>query len=186
MIKVVDTKINKKGEPLYYLFMDKEKYSLGVDEGITTENLTLFIINNFKKEDVLKVYKNKDLKSKDILYFPSPNTYGVSQKFKDIFENKLKAEFFKTTIDNYYLMVVNNVVDCVNKEKSKITYIFPDRRCAYERPAIMAFNENMVENELLFSIPEQPLKTFCSERFIKLCEEYEITNIVFEDLTPYS
>lgn len=186
MLYQLRTKNTGHGSPLYYFYMNENEYPDIVGNKISNENITLFLKGFFKNKNAINIIKNKDFKRADLVYFPKPNMYGVSQKFKDVFENRIKAEFFKTTIDGYYLMVVNNVVDCIDKEKTKITYIFPNRRCAYERPAIIAFDENMVENQLLFSIPEQPLKTFCSERFIKLCEEYEITNIVFEDLTPYS
>ena len=180
MIKVLDTKINKKGEPLNYFYMERFSYPSAVKAGVSAECETSFIMEFFKKQGKIEIFQKKKTKV-DLVYFPRSNSYGVSQKFKDIFENKLKAEFFKTTIDGYYLMVVNNVVDCVDKEKTQIIYIFPDRRCAYKRPAIIIFDENMVENELLFSIPEQPLKTFCTEKFMKMCEEYNITNVIFRD-----
>jgi len=181
MIKLIDTKINKKGEPCNYFYMNIDDYPSAVDNKIKAEDETSFIIDSYKKGKILVLMKNKKFKDCDVVYFPQTNTYGVSEKFKDIFENRIKAEFFKTTIDGYYLMVVNNVVDCVDKENTQITYIYPNRRCAYKRPAIIAFDEDIVENELLFSIPEEPLKTFCTEKFMKMCEEYNITNVIFRD-----
>ena len=176
-----DTQINKKGETLYYLFMDKQKYSLGVEEKIPTEEITSFIINNFSSEGSVNVYKNKNLKDNDVVYFPYPNTYGVNKRFKDIFENLIKGVFFETNISNYFLLVVNNTIDCIDREKSDIKYKIPGRFCTYKRPAKFIVDEKKLTGELLFSIPEEPLKTFCTEEFIRLCEENNIKNVLFEE-----
>lgn len=180
------TKNTGHGSPLYYFYMNEDEYPDIVGNKISNENITLFLKGFFKNKNAINIIKNKDFKRADLVYFPKPNMYGVSQKFKNSFEDKLKAEFFKTNLDGYFLMIIDNVIDCVDKEKSQITYIYPDRRCAYERPAKIVLNEKIVENELLFSIPEEPLKTFCTEKFMKMCEEYNMTNMVFEDLNPYS
>lgn len=43
-------------------------------------------------------------------------------------------------------MVVNNVVDCIDKKNTQITYIYPESRCVYEHPAIIVFNEIQAAN----------------------------------------
>jgi len=180
MIKLLNTKINKKGEPLNYFYMKRFSYPSAVKAGISAEDETSFIVNFFKNQDKIEIFQKKKIKV-DLVYFPRSNTYGVSEKFKELFKDKLKAEFFPTSIDGYYLMVVDNVVDCVDKEKTKITYTYSDRRCAYKSPAKIILNEKIVENELLFSIPEEPLNTFCTKKFMKMCEDYKITNVHFEE-----
>lgn len=184
MIKILNTKINKKGEPLNYFYMERSSYPSAVKAGISVEDETSFIVSFFKQYPKIEIFQKKKIKV-DLVYFPRSNTYGVSERFKKLFKDKLKAEFFPTSIDGYYLMVVDNIVDCVDKHKSKITYFYSERRCTYEKPTTIILNEDLVENELLFSIPEEPLITFCSEKFIKLCQEYNITNVIFDDLASY-
>ena len=181
MLYQLRTKNTGHGSPLYYFYMNENEYPDIVGNKISTENITLFLKEFFNKKKIINLIKNKDFKRADLVYFPKPNMYGVSFKFRKYFERKIKAEFFQTTIDGYYLMIVNNIVDCIDKNKSKIAYVYPDRRCTYKRPGEFIIDEKKVEDELLFSLPEEPLKTFCNEEFIKLCEEYKIKNVHFED-----
>lgn len=79
-------------------------------------------------------------------------------------------------------MIVNNVIDNVNKEMSIIEYYDKERRATYNRSiSKIILDENIVKDELLFSIPEEPFKTLCTEKFIKMCEHYKIKNVVFDD-----
>ena len=80
-------------------------------------------------------------------------------------------------------MIVDNIVDCVDFEKSHIIYYDNNRRCTYKRSEskIILNNTLVPKNELLFSIPEEPLVTLCSDKFVDMCEQYKIKNVVFKD-----
>lgn len=181
-MKRLYTKTSKKGSPLNYFYMNDNDYPFKYFSDITVEEETKNNIEFMSLRQPLFLHKNRNFKNKDIIYFPQPNTYGVSQRFKSIFEKKLKAVFIQTIFPEYYLMIVNNVIDNVNKEMSIIEYYDKERRATYNRLiSKIILDENIVKDELLFSIPEEPLKTLCTEKFIKMCEHYKIKNVVFDD-----
>lgn len=67
-------------------------------------------------------------------------------------------------------------------DKSKIIYQINDRKYTYiKSESIIILNENILNDQLLFSIPEEPLKTLCTESFIDLCKGHNINNIAFKD-----
>lgn len=160
-MKRLYTKTSKKGSPLNYFYMNDNDYPFKYFSDITVEEDTKNNIEFMSLRQPLFLHKNRNFKNKDIIYFLQPNTYGVSQRFKSIFEKKLKAVFIQTIFPEYY-----------DKE----------RRVTYNRSiSKIILDENIVKDELLFNIPEEPLKTLCTEEFIKICEQYKIKNIVFED-----
>lgn len=170
MIKILNTKINKKGIPLNYFYFEMvEDYPsyMALDENIPTEY----------------VIKNRDFKTIDVVYFGQWNTFGVNKKFKDIFESKLdKAYFFKTNHENYWIMVVDNVLDCIDYNASNLIYDNNDLRpYTYQRCSTIVIDEKQVKGQLIFSTLQDPQITFCTEEFIKMCEQYKIKNVVFED-----
>jgi len=186
MIKIFNTKDNKKGIPLNYFYfemVDDYPSSMALDEHIPTEHVIKYAINEFKKRKTINVIKNRDFKTIDVVYFGQWNTFGVNKKFKDIFESKLdKAYFFKTNHENYWIMVVDNVLDCIDYNASNLIYDNNDLRpYTYQRCSTIVIDEKQVKGQLIFSTLQDPQITFCTEEFIKICEQYKIKNIVFED-----
>ena len=183
MIKIINTKITKHGSHLYYIYAKNDDYPPVIKNKIPTEYETSYAVNFFSNKKYVEVIKNKDFKIADVIYFPQGNTYGVSKNFKEIFQYNLKAKFFNTNLDNYFLMIVDNIVDCVDFEKSHIIYYDNNRRCTYKRSeSKIILNDTLVpKNVLLFSIPEEPLVTLCSEQFVDMCKQYKIKNVIFED-----
>lgn len=183
-MKIINTKITKHGSPLYYIYAKNDDYPPVIDNKIPAEKHISYAINFFMDKEYIEIVKNKDFKIADIVSFPFSNTYGVSRRFKELFENVIKAKFFKTNIDNYLLMVVDNIVDCVDFEKSNIIYYDNNRRCTYKRSEsnIILSDILIPKDEFLFSIPEEPLTTFCTEQFVDMCKKNKIRNIVFSDI----
>lgn len=186
MIKILNTKINKKGIPLNYFYFEMvEDYPsyMALDENIPTEYVIKYAINEFKKRKTINVIKNREFKTIDVVYFGQWNTFGVNKKFKDIFESKLdKAYFFKTNHENYWIMVVDNVLDCIDYNASNLIYDNNDLRpYTYQRCSTIVIDEKQVKGQLIFSTLQDPQITFCTEEFIKMCEQYKIKNVVFED-----
>ena len=98
MIKILNTKDNKKGIPLNYFYFEMiEDYPsyMALDENIPTEYVIKYAINEFKKRKTINVIKNRDFKTIDVVYFGQWNTFGVNKKFKDIFESKINKSCTK-------------------------------------------------------------------------------------------
>ena len=64
--------------------------------------------------------------------------------------------------------------------RSSAAHLFQRRE--YQESKIILNNTLVPKNELLFSIPEEPLVTLCSDKFVDMCEQYKIKNVVFKDL----
>lgn len=182
MIKEVHTLLNKKRDPKYYFYLGNNLYPDFVGNKIKNDEITKFSINHFKALEPLFLMKNRNMKDIDIASFPNFNTFVVSKKFKETFESKIKGIFLNTSEIDFYLFIIDNIIDCVDMDKSKIIYQINDRKYTYiKSESIIILNENILNDQLLFSIPEDPLKTLCTESFIVLCKEYNIKNIAFKD-----
>lgn len=179
MIKHFGVVDNKKGEPLYYVELCNNIPKF------PGKNISLDKINTFfiEKMDNIIINKNKKFKNIDVVFCSTPNIFIVSRKFKSLFSSEIKGKFFYTNEEDYFLMIVDNIVDCIDFEKSNIIYYDNNRRCTYKRSdsKIILSDILIPKDELLFSIPEEPLVTLCSEQFVDMCKQYKIKNVVFED-----
>lgn len=182
MIKEAHTLLNKKRDPKYYFYLGNNLYPDFVGNKIKNDEITKFSINHFKALEPLFLMKNRNMKDIDIASFPNFNTFVVSKKFKETFESKIKSIFLNTSEIDFYLFIIDNIIDCVDMDKSKIIYQINDRKYTYiKSESIIILNENILNDQLLFSIPEEPLKTLCTESFIDLCKGHNINNIAFKD-----
>jgi len=102
-MKILYIKTSKKGSPLNYFYMNDDDYPFKYFSDITVEEETKNNIEFMSLRQPLFLHKNRNFKNKDIIYFPQPNTYGVSQRFKSIFEKNLKLYLYKLFFLNIIL-----------------------------------------------------------------------------------
>lgn len=102
----------------------------------------------------------------------------VSNKFKDIFENKLKGYWYPTNNKNYFIFLLNNCINPLDEEK---TIIINHKERVYWYSSIdnLTFKLEIENQEYLFTIPQEPLKKLSTDKFENLYRKNNLTGIQF-------
>jgi hypothetical protein len=115
----------------------------------------------------------------------SHDVYPVlSDRAKQVFESHLKGlgRWVELISDEatYWLFVITNVVDALDVPKSKIAY-FPSTPGKVMGIDSFAFKPEVVENQLLFTLPYQPRRDrLVTDRFVDIVREHRLTAFQFE------
>lgn len=172
---------NKKGEPLYYaeLCNNIPKFP---GKNISLEKINTFFIEEIDKIDNIIINKNKKIKNIDVVFCSTPNIFIVSRKFKSLFSSEIKGKFFYTNEEDYFLMIVDNIIDGIDHIKTNVIYTDPNYKYKCSINSDIFFNTNIVKKELIFSLIEYPNVYLCSERFQKMCFDNDTTGVFFDEL----
>ncbi len=142
-------------------------------------------INKVSKKIEIKIKNNEKIADVMPIYIHSL-FWCVSKKFKNIFEDKLKGYWWETNNENYFIFLLDNVLDLLDKENTEIVYSNDERH--NNMPWMYKYIENeafkyKAENEYVFTLPECFGVNFCSTRFEQLVIENHITGLqMFKDL----
>ena len=101
----------------------------------------------------------------------------VSQNFKNIFEKKIKCHWYPTSNPKYFIFLLDNSIDGLNKDKTLIINK-KDRPYWYESIENEVFIDG-IEDEYLFNLTIEPLKKFCTSKFEELYKNNNLTGIQF-------
>ena len=107
----------------------------------------------------------------------------VSKRVKEVLEPILgkESEFRpigKVLGKDYYIMNATNVVDCLDKKKSAISYSPSDGRIMGINKAV--FLSHRMPNAYLFKVPEDMSLIYATDRFVEAVRRYKLTGVSFE------
>jgi hypothetical protein len=79
---------------------------------------------------------------------------------------------------DYYIMNVTNVVDCLDLDRSHITYSDDDGRVLSLNQAL--FLPGRIPDVSLFRVPQDPTPIYATDRFVEVVRKCKLTGVGFE------
>lgn len=134
---------------------------------------------------------NGDKKSSRIIAdcVSSSSIHLISQKavnlLKDIWEQY--ATLYPVILDDkpneyYYMVVVHNVIDCIDREKSIGTiheFTEKGQQGLFDGVTKWVFRENEIDNSIMFILPDSSTEIYVTEEFKQLVIENGLTGFGF-------
>lgn len=141
---------------------------------------------HFKQEfdsiKTIEVKKKAGFKHADVVPVYLWNKFFcVSSKFKQIFEGKLKGCWYPTNNKEYFIFILDNPIDALDKQKTAIQYDenHIDKPYRYKNIEGDIFFKEAIEEEYLFTIPEFYGKYFVTSKFEALVRENNLIGFQF-------
>ena len=80
--------------------------------------------------------------------------------------------------NDYYIMNVTNIVDCLDEKKSDLIYSPDDGRVLSLRQAV--FVPDRLPDASLFGVPQDVTPIYATDRFVEAVRKYRLTGVGFE------
>lgn len=137
--------------------------------------------NEFNSLNFVVLKKRPNFKHADLIpVYLWSGFFCVSLRFKNIFQDKIKGNWYRSNLEDYFILVLNNQIDAIDKSKTTIIH----KESGLRKPYQYEYIENLTfkketENEYVFTIPELYGKFLASSKFENLVNNNRLIGFQF-------
>lgn len=129
----------------------------------------------------LYMRSEEPMKHPDFFEIDGTDVLAASQRavdrLKDFLNGRIELLPIHTDAGSYYALNILNTVDCLDKEASEYTATKDGTIVAY---SLLEFDEEKLEGQGLFKIPQLPYAIFLTSDIQEQCEEDGLEGLVFD------